>query len=278
MSLNNPIPPTRLDLLFISHVHADHLNGIPQLLNAKNGLDVDTVVLPYFDMIERLIGYARDVTFDPGTQRDTFYQNFVVDPIAALSDYGPRQILFVLSSSNDNPGTPELDGTPEVQGPDISGLRPDDKENLWKLVGRGTVIGTRKETTQSSTSELVFANLPDSIGIAVPSPSTDSGFWLFSPFIDPAIKRQRGLFKAALLKALNHSKAPKDQIRKADFDDWLEDPVNRKDLILNSVGELSAAYEAVEKNINISSMCLYSGLLPGAAAPVSYTHLRAHET
>ena len=32
---------SKLDLLFISHVHADHLNGLPQLLDPKRGMDVD---------------------------------------------------------------------------------------------------------------------------------------------------------------------------------------------------------------------------------------------
>lgn len=61
-----------LDILFISHVHADHLNGLPQRLHATTGVAVGTIVLPYFDVVERLIGYARDATEDPATTTDVF--------------------------------------------------------------------------------------------------------------------------------------------------------------------------------------------------------------
>jgi len=253
---------SKLDILFISHVHADHLNGLPQLLHAKSGLDVDTIVLPYFDMIDRLIGYARDATVDPAAIRNNFYRDFVVDPTAALSNFEPRQILFVRSAGDDSPGAPGLDGTPETLGPDIFGVRRDERGPGWKLVGPGTITGDSQSRAITSPPGPVVATIPDSIGIAMPSSGTRTGFWLLSPFIDPAIKWQRGVFKAALLRSLNHGRMLKNQIKKLDFDVWLDDPVNRQDLIINRVSDLSTAYEAVEKNLNISSMCLYSGPLP----------------
>ena len=36
------------DLLFISHAHADHLNGVPRLLDKVRGLKVETIVMPKF--------------------------------------------------------------------------------------------------------------------------------------------------------------------------------------------------------------------------------------
>lgn len=252
----------KLDLLFISHVHADHLNGLPQLLHAKKGLVVDTIVLPYFDVVERLIGYARDATVDPASVRNAFFRDFVVDPISALSRFEPRQILFVRSAGDDSPGAPNLDGVPDGPGPEIFGEVVGEKGPAWKLVGHGAIEGGRQRVTASSSSEPMVATMPDSIGIAMPSSAATTPFWLLSPFIDPAIARQRGIFKTALLKALNHAKPIKGQIKKRDFDGWLSDPDNRKDLVLNRVSDLSTAYEAVEKNLNISSMCLYSGPLP----------------
>ena len=147
------------------------------------------------------------------------------------------------------------------------GLREDTGPS-WKLVGRGTIEESRQGRPASSHAGPIIATIPDSIGIAVPSSTTASGFWLLSPFIDPAIARQRGVFKTALLKALNHGKSLKDQIKKRDFEIWLSDPVNRQNLVLNRVNDLSSAYEAVEKNLNVSSLCLYSGPLPdGTARP-----------
>lgn len=257
-----------LDLLFISHVHADHLNGLPQLLHATTGVQVDTIVLPYFDVIERLIAYARSATEDPATSADVFYRDFVISPVAALSGFSPRQILFVRSAGDEGPGAPDLDGRPEGPGPDIV-ARPSERKGLtWKLVGRGIFNGGDCENSPTPASGPLVATIPDSMGIAVPDPSGTAGYWLLSPFIDPAIERGRKVFKSALRKALNKKKLPKDRILAADFDAWLNDPTNREHLVLDKVVELSAAYKTVEKNLNVSSMCLYSGPLPDRSLQV----------
>jgi glyoxylase-like metal-dependent hydrolase (beta-lactamase superfamily II) len=36
-----------LDILFISHVHRDHVTGVERLLDPSSGLKVKTIVLPY---------------------------------------------------------------------------------------------------------------------------------------------------------------------------------------------------------------------------------------
>jgi len=46
------IESKRLDLLTLSHLDSDHVNGVSELLAQ---LDVDTVVLPYLEPWERLV-------------------------------------------------------------------------------------------------------------------------------------------------------------------------------------------------------------------------------
>lgn len=251
-----------LDILFISHVHADHLNGLPQLLHATTGVEVDTIVLPYFDVIERLIGYARDATEDPATTTDVFYRDFVTSPVAALSGFSPRQIVFVRSAGGDSPRAPGPDGRPEERGPDLAGARPAREGPNWKFVGSGSVSSGDGVNSPTSASGPVVVTMPDSMGIAVPDSGGSVDYWLLSPFIDPAIERRRTVFKSALRRALNVGRRRGDQIRVKEFDAWLDDQTNRKDLVLNRVSELCLAYTTVEKDVNVSSMCLYSGPPP----------------
>lgn len=48
-----------LDVLFISHIHFDHISGLERLLDKTNGLTVDTIVLPLIDVVDRLFAYSK---------------------------------------------------------------------------------------------------------------------------------------------------------------------------------------------------------------------------
>ena len=254
-----------LDLLFISHVHADHLNGLTQLLDSKKGVAVDTIVLPFFNVADRLIAYARDAIEDPATLVDNFYREFVIDPTTALSGFGPRQILFMVPGGPDSPGAPDLDGgRPEgPDGHDMQGLRDEKGQVTWKPLGRGWINSPNDRThAESALPRPIVATLPDSVGLVSPSIDPNLGLWLLSPFVDPAVDAQQAVFFRALLKALNHGVSAKAKMKAAALKSWLAVPTNLRDLVTNRTGDLTQAYSAVSKNLNITSMCLYSGPLP----------------
>lgn len=54
----------RLDLLVISHMHADHVNGVKKLVT-DGELQVDTIMMPLVEMKERLLTYASVAHHDP---------------------------------------------------------------------------------------------------------------------------------------------------------------------------------------------------------------------
>lgn len=78
----------KLDLLVISHLHDDHVNGLEYLL--KN-VDVDTVVMPYA---------SEDIKFMARleSERDSdFLETFYIDPVGWFVSRGVRRI-FLLGS------------------------------------------------------------------------------------------------------------------------------------------------------------------------------------
>lgn len=84
-----------LDLLIISHFHADHMNAVKDLLKKCNG--VKEVVLPYLFPAERLLagaGYAITRNLD---ELDDDYILFLSDPVGYLMQRGANdaQISFV---------------------------------------------------------------------------------------------------------------------------------------------------------------------------------------
>jgi len=44
-----------LDVLFISHIHFDHISGLERLLDKAKGLKVDTIVMPLINVEDRLL-------------------------------------------------------------------------------------------------------------------------------------------------------------------------------------------------------------------------------
>ncbi|MDX1039146.1 hypothetical protein GOL69_17970 [Sinorhizobium medicae] len=250
----------RLELLFISHTHADHVSGLPLLLDAKKGMSVDTIVLPFFSVMDRLIEFAKCANDDPAIRRDEFYKDFVVDPVAALSRFNPRQILLVSSGGSGEPDGPHFDRGPDFRGPIVAGPLDHGSRSLWKLTGSGDV-----EVTQVDENKVV-ARMTDHVSLVASPASSGSISWLLSPYIAPAVSTKSVLFKGELLKSLNQGLPARSQIKRAKFQAWLDNPLNVRDLVVNKVHDLVQAFKAVAADLNTTSMCLYSGPLPDELA------------
>ncbi|WP_143010772.1 hypothetical protein [Cupriavidus necator] len=248
-----------LDLLFISHAHADHLNGLERLLDKTKGLAVKTIVMPLLNVEDRLIAYARAALEDALSADSMLYKAFVIDPASALGRFNPERIIFVESDSRDG-------GAPFNGGPDDPGTGPGDsamqlygnREIPWKLAGNGFFRSDAKMTADLKSG--VAGIMPDSLGMVYASTGTTPA-WLLAPYVDPSIKARAAQFMKALAAARGQTVAA---LKK-----WLRSTHNVEKLLTAYISDLKSAYAAIHADLNVTSMCLYSGPVPTFNQPAS---------
>lgn len=95
--------------------------------------------------------------------------------------------------------------------------------------------------------------MPDTLGF-ITTPTAAGRAWLLAPFVDPAVKASSASFIASLAAAMGQKVAA---LRK-----WLRNTSNVETLLTAHVSALKAAYAAIHTDLNITSMCLYSGPAP----------------
>lgn len=244
---------TVLDVLFLTHAHADHVNGVERLLAPVSGMRVKAIVMPLLSVVERLLSFAKTTDDDPREASSPFYRDFTVDPVTAVSRFGPEHIILVESSGLDN-GAPfsRDENGPNPDQPDPT-VWPDANENRsWKPVGHGVarslypVTGTGN--SKRDRAALRASVIPDTVGFLYQAVNRN---WLLAPYVDPGVKAGTGAFLKALASQLSLS------ITK--LLDWLNDPRNVKTLVTKDVAKLVAAYKAVGKDLNVTSLIVYSG-------------------
>ncbi len=132
----NNLPFSRADILFLSHLHEDHVNGLKELLDR---VEVDIAMLPYVSPIERIL-----LAITASEAAPAWYYDFLRDPIRyLLEELNVRRILLFLGPGEEypgeGPGLPPEDRFFEDTGPprkdflDLSGLKKP-PDNMLKAV------------------------------------------------------------------------------------------------------------------------------------------------
>lgn len=232
----------RLDLLVISHMHADHVNGVAKLIE-DGEFPVDTIMMPMINMKERLLSFAATAHDDPYSARSAFYRDFILNPVAAVSRFNPRNILLVRRGDGGAPGSGSPDAGPLDGDPGTSG---EGRGFVWKLVGQGTADPWPRQAGDPRVMVV-----PDSSAIRVFDPRIWEEAWLLAPYVDQDIVAKQDAFIGTLAKERSMTvKALEAKLADASF---------VLDLMTTHLSALKTAYQTCHRNLNLTSLCLYSG-------------------
>jgi len=247
-------PDRHLDILVLSHFDRDHICGTPRLLRSSDGFAVDTIILPFVDMDERIVALARAAASTEafGGQIDSFFVDMVFKPTATLAAFGPRRIIFVRGDGDDGargPGTapdPDGDGGARSGGDPDGPMRvalkpayPDDPQRPLEMTTLGFAGGSHVLEVRHAAAV-----------IADPSWSL---LWKLVPWVRPADPGAIAAFRAGVESLFDW--------KKGTFDARVTDAKVRKQMVTTKRTKLGQIYKAAFGDKNLTSLCLYSGLM-----------------
>jgi len=265
-------PCRHLDILALSHFDRDHICGVPHLLKRATGFaTVDTILLPYVDDAERLIAMGKAVANAEvdGGRLPAFFTDMVIDPLAALAEFGPRRIVLVRPEDGDD--GPDSIPTALPDGPRLDpddGFRHRETGFTWRAkAARPDRPWMFAETLALPGRSVVWASNVMLVGANADS----SVLWKLRPYTRPAKPAAIAQFKAAVEVLFGWAAGT--------FDARSGSVAERRKMVTTYRTKLATAYKTAFKDKNLTSMSLYSGPLePEALEACSVDPIRdGHE-
>lgn len=94
----------KLNLLVVSHLHEDHVNGLAHLLQ---NVQVDTVLIPYYSEAQRVLAVLDSIDEDehPSSSAESGFQgldyiSFIANPVSWFQRKGVKRIILLGSEEN----------------------------------------------------------------------------------------------------------------------------------------------------------------------------------
>jgi glyoxylase-like metal-dependent hydrolase (beta-lactamase superfamily II) len=224
-----------IELLSISHLHHDHVSGLEDLLGNH---DVDTILLPYLHPWERLVLVAEACAVGRLTEP---YLSLLEDPSRWFGRRGGGRVVLVLG--------PGADGPPEVRPPrpmPADGVRKHDKPVDLFPFRQATDRDVAENPGLTAESEVVRAG--DVLSVVVGHLVA----WELVPYTHPEPSALAPFAKlvAGVLGLPSLARAPGPRYLTA-----LKKALQNK----KRRAALGAAYRAINADMNLTSLCLYSG-------------------
>lgn len=242
---------SQIDALFISHLHSDHVNGMDDLFSQAK---VDTVYLPYLNSVERLLIVAQELA--SGKLGGSSYIELVLNPGRWFAERGTREVVFVLRGSK----PPKIE-TGSGNSPLPKDISP--KELYLKQKGDFQEVSIEQSSEEAGSESVNSGIASDMFGRDTrPSSMLDSQpvnitvlgttVWQLITYVHEE-KSQISKFKKTVESTFSKS-IPTDAQQLQQFCFSLLQSRSLRD-------DLQKCYEKIRKDINLTSMSLYSGPL-----------------
>ena len=190
---------SRIDALFVSHLDADHVNGIDRLLGS---VTVGTVYLPYVDAAAQVVEIL-EAEIDGAVSASLIEAR--IDPRSWFGRRGVARIVRVRASPGDGPPDPETSPPDDEPGEDLplGGRLP--PKVPFDARFRSDFL--RKGVKQTSVEEM------DSGEMIVVTPGQHI-LWVLVPHVDPAPKARRSAFYREVRRVLGLARNQRLSVRR----------------------------------------------------------------
>ena len=230
-----------IDILFLSHLDDDHINGVSALLSPDHGVAVDTIVMPLIDHVERLVSIGRSASLTK--QVSPLMRALAVDQIEALRSTGPRQIILMKAGPSDGRdlewSTEAIDETGPDGGLDWEIRRGDEEVSRDARAGRATRRGP-----------VIARTLGDDVHFEISTLA--QVFWCLKPYVHAVDEDDLVAFERAVEGCLGWELGS--------FRTKVESRDIREMLVDEHIDLLADAYKEALGDRNLTSLCLYAGL------------------
>ncbi|MGV1769668.1 hypothetical protein ACQZ6B_05770 [Agrobacterium vitis] len=227
------VKEAHFDVLFLSHLDDDHVNGVETLLKETRG--VKEVVLPHLSDRDWVLHLAKEAS--SGTL-STELIDLAEDPAGWFGSRGVERVTYVEASDDDDddetPTSPDSIEPTLGEPPSIEG-----REGRLDWSRDPRVL---EEATSSSSASV---SLVESGSVAKVSFGSHNVSWILTPYAFRPSSNQLQLFEKELKETFGHGRSNKDYMNEARQDKGRE--------------KLRDCYNKIWKNHNLHSMALYAG-------------------